>query len=228
MVQTELASVESVPKLPSLPPGLVLLESPGQERLVGPLDSLVLDHLLCNDGDVVWIDSRGHATTQHLTRIAPSMRLLKRIRVARGFTAHQHYSLVERVVEQTPPTVSLVVVPWVDSLYRESDVGAGERARMLECIAERLSGLADSDEMTVLVTREADDEVTAPFQREATEMIECRQTRFGPRFVGEAFETLVYDVAGGGVQTTLAFWERVVERRFHAMEENDQPVTGVA
>lgn len=224
MAQTELEALDSVPTLPTLSSGLVLLEAAERERLLGPLDSLVLDHLLCNGGEVVWVDSCGHATTQHLTRIAPSMRLLERIRVARGFTAHQHYSLVERVVAKTPPPVSLVVVPWVDARYRESDIGQSERTELLSDVADRLAALADG-EMTVLVTRETADEVTAPFERAAEETIECRQTRFGPRFVGEEFETLVYEMAGG-VQTTLAFWERVVERRFRAMAESDQPVMG--
>ena len=219
---------EGVPTLPSLPSGVVLLDVTSDERLVGPLDSLALDHLLGHDGDIVWVDSHGHATTQHLSRIAPSQRFLERIRVARGFTAQQHYTLVDRVVEQTPPSTSLVVVPWVDALYRDGDLRRGELRAMLERVADRLVTFAERTGATVLCTRREADELTEPFEAAATERIECQQTRFGPRFVGEEFETLVYELPDGGVQTTLAFWARVVERRFWAMEERTQPVVRVA
>lgn len=200
----------TVPRLPTLDPGLTLLESEG--RAVGPLDSLVLDHLLRGAGDAVWVDSGGHATTRNLARLAPSLSLLERVRVARGFTAYQHQTLVRRACESFPPAASLVVVPWVDALYRDGDCTDREASAMLGRVAERLATLAEERDVAVLVTRREADGLTDPIEARAAATVTCRETRFGPRFVGDGFETLVYD-AGGAVQTTLAFWARVLERR---------------
>jgi hypothetical protein len=213
---------ECVPRLPTLDPGLTLLESSG--RAVGPLDSLVLDYLLRGAGDAVWVDSGGHATTRNLARLAPSLALLERVRVARAFTAYQHRTLVRRACESFPPTASLVVVPWVDALYRDGDCSDREASAMLDGAAERLAALADEREVAVLVTRCTVDGLTVPFDTLADGTLACRETRFGPRFVGDGFETLVYD-HGGAVQTTLAFWARVLERR-EAMHAST-PAAGV-
>jgi len=79
--------------LPQLDDGITLLDVEGG-RGVPILQSLVLDHLLLNDGPAFWVDANGHATTTTLAQIAPSQRLLNRIHVARGFTAYQHYGAV--------------------------------------------------------------------------------------------------------------------------------------
>jgi len=73
--------------------GITLLDVEGG-RGVPILQSLVLDHLLLNDGPAFWVDANGHATTATLAQISPSQRLLDRIHVARGFTAYQHYGAV--------------------------------------------------------------------------------------------------------------------------------------
>jgi hypothetical protein len=216
---------ERVPRLPTLDAGLTLLESEG--RAVGPLDSLVLDHLLRGAGDAVWVDTGGHATTRNLARLAPSLALLDRVRVARAFTAYQHGTLVRRACESFPPTASLVVVPWVDALYRDGDCSDREASAMIDGAAERLAALAAERDVAVLVTRRAADDLTAPVADRADAPITCRETRFGPRFAGDGFETLVYGDGEGRrpsdswtrsgdgrwVQTTLAFWARVLERR---------------
>ena len=228
---------EAVPRLPPLDTGLRLLEAEG--RAVGPLDSLVIDHLLRCAGDAVWVDAGGHATTRNLARLAPSLSLLERVRVARAFTAYQHQTLVRRVTESFPPTASLVVVPWVDALYRDGDCSGREAERLVERVTERLAALAAEREVAVLVTRREADDLTAPVADRADATLTCRETRFGPRFVGDGFETLVYEDSegrrlpdgrtrsgdGGWVQTTLAFWARVLERR-EAMHAST-PAAGV-
>jgi hypothetical protein len=35
----------------------------------------------------------------------------------------------------------------------------------------------------------------------------------GPRFEGDEFETLVYELDGDWVQTTIAFWQEVLQAR---------------
>ena len=125
-----LSQTDDVPQLPQLEPGLTLLDGP--ERATGPLQSLVLDHVLLAEGEARWVDARGHAATTTLARIAPSRRTLDRIQVARAFTAFQHYSLVETLVETVTPETALVVAPAVNWFYATDDLKAGEGAEMLD------------------------------------------------------------------------------------------------
>lgn len=222
--------LDGIPTLPTLDSGLVLLETTDNEQAIGPLGSLVLDHLFCSDDRAVWVDSGGHATTQRLARMAPSLGLLERIRVARAFTAYQHYSLVEELDQQlvSPAArTALVVVPWLDALYRDGDLPTVLAGRMIEHVTERLARLARRANLPVLVTRRQADELTAAIADRATHTIEYQQTAFGPRFVGEAFETLVYE-GNGYVQTTLAFWRRVLERRYDVRDALRVTAEGVA
>lgn len=77
---------------PTLEEGITLLAINGG-RGIPILQSVVVDHLLLNDGSAFWVDANGHAATTTLARIAPSPRLLNRIHVARGFTAYQPFVL---------------------------------------------------------------------------------------------------------------------------------------
>ena len=122
---------------PTLEEGVTLLDI-GDTRGVPILQSVVIDHLLLNDGTAYWVDANGHATTTTLVRIVPSRRLLNQIHVARGFTADQHYAAIEDLSdaiaqqnrpstgEDTPTTKShdqfqsvgkpsLIVVPAIDA-----------------------------------------------------------------------------------------------------------------
>jgi hypothetical protein len=214
--------------LPALGDGLTLLDVEG-DRGVLPLQSLVLDHLLANDGPALWVDASGFATTTSLVRLAPSRRLLDRVHVARGFTAYQHYAAVCALPDavarassdgedQTP---ALFVVPAVDARYRDSDTVASEHARTLQArTLGRLRACAEACDAPVLVTRTAADEFTAPVAAAADHRVTCRLTRAGPRFVGEDFETLVYP-RGDGFQTTLSYWRRVLAAR--ASQVDQQP-----
>lgn len=214
-----------VPSLPGLDPGVTLLET--ETHAVGPIDSLVLDHLLGQDGMAVWVDSHGHATTQQLARLAPSRRLLERVRVARGFTPFQHYELVDGLDEEVGPETALVVAPWVDAPYRDDTLGHGDATAMMRGVADRLATLAERASVSVLVTLKETDSLTDPFDALSTRDLVYEATELGPRFVGDSFETLVYPVGNGGVQTTLAFWKRVLQRR-HALAESETPRPGVA
>ena len=201
------------PELPTLEPGVQLLDVRGDgpgDRLA-PLAALVVDHLLCTDGRARWVDAGGHARTGPLVRLAPASRLLDRVRVARGFTAHQHAELVRRLRSRVDDGTTLLVVPAVDARYREES-GADGQALLLRSLA-RLARLAREHGVPVVVTRRRADDFAASVERTAERVIECERTRFGPRFRTEGFETLVYPEGDGTVQTTLAFWQSVLAAR---------------
>ena len=226
--------------LPSLDNGITLLDINGS-RGVPILQSLVLDHLLMHEGPAFWMDANGHATTTTLAQMAPSQRLLDRIDVARGFTAYQHYSAVdelsaavnqfiqqstgtsqlgnqrppERDDDSSPPTPSLIVAPAVDAQYRTDNTLSDEHAEILQArTLARLATYADGYDIPVLVTRSEHDEFSAPVATAADHHLECKQTRMGPRFVGEDFETLVYPVDDGAYyQTTFAYWRQLLDAR---------------
>jgi hypothetical protein len=228
--------------LPSLEGGITLLDIEGG-RGVPTLQSLVLDHLLHSEGPAFWVDANGHVTTTTLARIAPSQRLLDRIHVARGFTAYQHYGAVcdlpgavNRSIRDATATSkteirerraangdanasrhtpSLVVAPAVDAQYRADDTLSEAQAETLQARAlARLATYAEGYDVPVLLTRTADDEFTAPVETAADHRLECEQTRMGPRFVGEDFETLVYPVDDGAYyQTTFAYWRDLLSAR---------------
>jgi hypothetical protein len=223
---------------PTLEEGITLIDI-SDSRGVPILQSVVVDHLLLNNGSAFWVDTNGHATTTTLARIAPSPRLLNRIHVARGFTAYQHYAAVadlSTAVEkhasapstggdisstectshaQSPTSPSLIVVLAVDARYRDEDSLARSDSETLQArTLAKLSAYASAYEIPVLVTRTATDEFTESIAAAADQHIECEQTKMGPRFVGDDFETLVYPVEGGTYyQTTFAYWQQLLAAR---------------
>jgi len=223
---------------PSVDEGITLLDIEG-DRGVPVVQSLVLDHLLLADGPAFWVDANGYATTTSLARLAPSNRLLDRIHVARGFTAYQHYGIVKdlsstvneclrsatKTGEVGPSSadrgssaangLSMIVAPAVDARYRGEDTLRGETASTLLARAlARLRAYADGYDVPVLVTRTESDGFTDPIEQAADHHLTCERTRFGPRFIGENFETLVYPVDDGSYyQTTFAYWRRILATR---------------
>ena len=213
----------TAPDLPELDAGLQLLDVAGDNKVTGPLHALVLDHLLLNDGTAVWVDASGHAVSQSLASLAPSLRLLDRIHVARGFTAQQHYDRIRAIPEQVADDTSLVVCPALDHFYRETETYADEGEDLFLRVLATLAGVADRHDVPVLVTRSKQGSFSDPLEAAATELLRCEQTKFGPRFIGEEFETLVYPMEDGTVQTTLAFWRRVLDARVSATATTDTP-----
>ncbi len=235
---------------PSLDNGITLLDI-DSSRGVPILQSLILDQLLLHDGPAFWIDANGHATTTTLAQITPSQRLLDRIHVARGFTAYQHYgavcdlptainkSIQESIADTKRQrrqstggndksrslTPSLIVAPAVDAQYRAEDSLSEKHAETLQArTLARLAAYAESYDAPVLITRSSVDEFTEPVARIADHNLECKQTKLGPRFVGDDFETLLYPTATGlYYQTTLAYWQQLLDTR--AAQVGLQPVT---
>jgi hypothetical protein len=172
-----------------------------------------LDHLLLAEGEALWVDSKNQATTTSLANISPSRRVLDRIHVARAFTAFQHYSIVEDLHDRVTNDTPLVIAPVVDWFYANDDLRTGEAETMLEGALDEFRRLADTHEIPILVSRRgAPDALGAAIAAAADRTLECVETQFGPRFTGDDFETLVFDCPGG-VQTTFAFWRRVLEQR---------------
>ncbi|WP_254538402.1 hypothetical protein [Halomarina litorea] len=218
----------ATPELPSLRPGVRLLEAPDSSRRqsTSVVQALVLDHLLLNSGYVEWVDAGGHASAQPIARLVPSERFLERITVARAFTLHQHASLVERLADRVSKQTALVVCPALDRPYREECRDEEAEALLLRAVA-RLSSMARSHDIPVLVTRTRSDEFADPIATAATECISYEETRYGPRFAGEGFETLVYPVGHGLLQTTIAFWQQMLSDRRPLYAESSQRAPAV-
>lgn len=211
---------QPTPTLPTLGNDQYLLAT--DDTATGPLQALVLDHLLLNDGTAYWIDAAGHARTDTLARLAPSTRVLNRVQVARGFTAYQHTALFDRVTDLITSETPLVVAPAVDVLYRDDDSRGVDAAQLLHSAISTLAARCCEADTPLVLTCHQRDALTAPVARHVDEILRCETTRFGPRFVGDGFETLVYPLDDGTVQTTLAFWRHVVEQRA-AVTTADQP-----
>lgn len=202
----------TVPELPTLDAGIHLLEA--DSRTSGALHSLVLDHLLTRDEgtEAIWVDSRGNGSTQPFARIAPSKRILERIDIARGFTAFQHYSLLDTLAAHVTSETALVVLPDVDWFYRSEDLHRSEGERMLSAGVALVEDLHERTNVPVLMTRTASDGFSRPVRNVADSVVRCELTEQGPRFTGGGFETLVYS-GRGFVQTTLAYWQRILTQR---------------
>lgn len=209
------------PALPTLDPGVTLLDS--DDRITGALQSLVLDHILVDGGPAVWVDAKGNSTTRTLAQVAPSMRTLERIHIARAFTPWQHQSLLRDLADEVDAETSLVVLPSFDAFYRGDDIRRNEGKRLVTAGIELLTDVVDEYDVPAVVTQCRADALTAPLRSAADHTVECELTTFGPRFVGEEFETLVYPVEGSLVQTTLAFWQRVLTERHPALAAATTP-----
>jgi len=202
-------STTATPELPGLDPGLTRLET---DTRAGALHSLVLDRVLTTGGPARWIDARGHATTRPLYRLAPDRRVLDRVGVARAFTAAQHYSLVADVTAELPDDAALLVLPAIDWFYATDDCRRGEGHEMLDDALALVGRAAAERDLPVLLTTATDGPLAARVADATDRVVECTDTAMGPRFRSDDFETLVYPDAGG-LQTTLAFWQRVLAAR---------------
>ena len=200
-----------IPELPSVESGITLVDTGEANQLI-PIHTLTVDRVCLDAGEAVWVDSGRHAVTETLVDLAPSRRVLDRVRIARGFTPYQHTSLLQELADAIDDSTSLVVVPAVDYHYRD-DVQGRDGQSLLAYGLAQLARVALEYDLPVLVTRHRDDEFSAPVEAAADSTITYRQTPIGARFVGEEFETLTYDCGDGYVQTTWAFWREVLSAR---------------
>jgi hypothetical protein len=119
------------------------------------------------------------------------------------------------------------VAPAIDARYRDEDTLAEDDSQTLQArTLAQLSTYASECEISVLITRTATNEFTEPIAAAAEQHIECEQTKMGPRFVGDDFETRVYPVKGGTYyQTTFAYWRQLLAARAKHVGIEPQPST---
>jgi hypothetical protein len=210
-----------LPTLPDLESGVTLLERGDGTDLTGVLGALTIDRLLLagSDGSATgyWLGDGRHARTDTLHAVAPAARVLDRLRVARAFTTDQHLVLLRRAARRLASSTDPAVctLPAIDARYRDGELPDDDRTVFCRALAE-LRAVAREHDLPVLVTRHRDDEFAAPLARLADHRLELTTTQFGPRFRDPAADepaTLVYDRGDGWVQTTLAYWQRVLEAR---------------
>ncbi|SFS12812.1 hypothetical protein SAMN05216559_4134 [Halomicrobium zhouii] len=185
---------------PPLDAGLALVEQPDS----GAIQRLVLGSE--HDGEVLWIDAGGAASTYGLTAQIPNRRALRGIRVARAFTAHQHHQLVRNAVAAANERTGLIVAPNVATLYEAADASAAEIDRLFDASVGLLADLASALDAPALVSApRAGDERRAAVRDLATTEIECRRTDLGYAFATDEFETTGY-WQHGWWQTTIPYW----------------------
>lgn len=202
--------------LPDLTPGVTLVDV-DDDLGVTPVQALLLDQVLGGDGPAFWVDGANRANTTRLRELAPSDRVLDRIEVARGFTAHQHTSLLDRLAGRLDAreSPSVVVATGLDGMYRGADVDDKLAEQMFIRAIASLARVGRVHDVPVIVTRCREDDFSRPLRRAATTHLQCRATPFGPRFEDAAgdMQTLVYHTDDGWMQTTLAYWREVLEHR---------------
>ncbi len=201
----------TIPELPSLESGLTLIDADGDPRL--PLQTLLVDHVLLEHGRGTWLGTGRYCTTDTLVQVAPDRRVLERIDVARGFTPYQHTALINQLERHIGAETAVVVLPAIDQPYRGDDVQGSDGKDMLVRALARVAARAREFDIPILCTRSEADAFSEPVATAANSTIRVRETPMGPRFVGDEFETLVYELEDGWVQTTIAFWQEVLEAR---------------
>jgi len=211
-------------EFPELDAGLALVDV-DSDLGVTPVQSVLLDCVFAGDGDAYWVDAAGAAQTTRLRELAPDDRYLRRVHVARGFTAYQQTSLLDRLTGERVTTPSVVVATGIDRLYRADDVPTNQAQELLVRSIAALARIGRVHDVPVVVTRSRADEFTQPLVNAAQTRLRCEDTRFGPRFTDAAgdVETLVYRLGDGWVQTTLAYWQEVLA---HRARMHDAPVVG--
>ncbi|WP_224271022.1 hypothetical protein [Haloprofundus salinisoli] len=145
------------------------------------------------------------------------MRVLDRVHIARGFTPWQHYSLLTDLPDHITEDTSLVVLPEFDWFYRTDDLRRGEGERMFSEAVSRVMELLNDVDVPVLLTLSERDDFTEPLHDVISETVECELTKYGPRFSGDSFDTLVYPLDNGLVQTTIAYWNTILAARHPAV-----------
>lgn len=194
--------------VPTVESGVTLLEVPGPRSTA--LHQVALHNAVEWVGPLYCVDARNTASTYTIHALAPADGVVSRLRVARAFTAYQHVSLVEDIVNTVTPRTGGIVVPNLASLYRDDDVPAHEAAPLVGAVCDALAAVAETYEIPVLVTdASATDTLTDELTERADRQLHCERTAMGYRFEGDDVETTVY-WQDGAWQTTIPYWVELV------------------
>lgn len=187
---------------PALESGLTCLQVPDARS---PAFHEIVLPTLTTQGLAYWVDARNVASTYRLYELARTDRLLSGLRIARAFTAYQHFSLCRALLSAVSPRTELVCLPNLTCLYRDSDVPEHERDRFLDAVLAGLRGLAADAGIPVLVSTTRDDALAGRVHDAASRCIRVETTEFGFRYEGDGIETTVYR-DGAHWQTTIQYW----------------------
>lgn len=207
--------------VPDVEPGLTVLQT--EHHHSGAVHSVARRAIQQTNGPVYWLDARNTASTYALHELFSNDRALDRIQIARAFTAYQHYSLAEDVLNRISPRAGCLIVPNLASLYRDDDVPGYDSEALLEAAATALAELGRAYEIPVLASLGGPADSSAGLVTEpADTVITAERTSLGYRFEGPDFETDVY-WADSYWQTTIPYW---VDLLGAAEESQEQSLTG--
>lgn len=160
---------------------------------------------LPQQGITYWVDAASIASTYTLYDLAPSERWLSGLRIARAFTAYQHFSLAQDIVNRVSSRTARLLVPNVTRLYRDDDVPDHEAVDMLGAVVQGLGATAEHYDLPVVVSVSQSDELSETVLEAADHVIACEETRLGHRFHGDGIETTAY-WDDGYWQTMIPYW----------------------
>ena len=183
------------------PGGLTLLWAPPRSTA---LHRVALAALADCDGTALWVDARDTASTAVLFDLAPRS-TLRRLRIARSWTAYQHHELVRRLPAAVDARTDLVIAPAICSLYEDDDVPSPEDRTYLASTLAVLDELSRAAGLRVLVGADPGGAFAGLAAEFAGAEIEFEATPLGHRFVADGFETTVY-WGDGFWQTTIPYW----------------------
>jgi hypothetical protein len=202
--QTQKALTTPGENIPELETEITLLKTP--EPRSSALHRVALNAFQAVDGRSYWLDARNTASSYALHELAPHERVLDSVRIARAFTAYQHVSLVETIVNSVTPQTGTIIAPNLASLYRDDDVPEHEGQLLFEATLDALATVASTYGIPVLVTDIGrNDSFYTTLTESADRVLECRRTGLGYRFEGDDFETTVY-WDDSYWQTTIPYW----------------------
>lgn len=199
-------------RIPSLDTGITHVNTDTHTTEV--IQSLVLNHLITYAGTARWVDAGGHARTDTMHRLAPNPRLLDKIQVARAFTPHQHFALVEQLTESVDGETTILVLPAINTFYAGDEVMTGEGEEMLHETLQTLHNIVDEHGIPALITTETCGEALSYVaETYAARTVSCTMTEHGPHFASDTFETLVYP-GNGYVQTTIPLFQAMLREQY--------------
>lgn len=198
-------------RLPQLDQGMNLLRNKTGEKF--GIQSLAINQMISNNKTVYWVDSKEKASLTTLNNLIPNSSILERIKVARSFTAYQHYSLIQELKNKVSYTTSLIVIPEINWFYR--DMVNGEKLRMIKEEINILMNISNHYDIPVLwsLYENGDDSVKELIRRVSDEEIEFEVTEMGPKFSSSNFKTYFYSV-NGYFQTTIDFWRAILKQAY--------------